>query len=192
MLIRRMKPLGYSLEQIVDLLRALESARSDDCSSTDRENALTQFLDDANERRETLAQQLAAADEFIDQLSSRIIPWKHSCAKSDGVSTTPTLSAHVLAEAERSNAHSMAGPDRYDWKLHGSPADHADLTLQREVDSVQRRRCHVPSLVPTPSGVPIRAPVVTSKRCVVSRRGSTTMESSAAGCLRPSTRTING
>ncbi|TSI12082.1 MerR family transcriptional regulator [Brevibacterium aurantiacum] len=74
MLIRRMKPLGYSLEQMGDLLRALESVRSGDSSSADGEDAMTQFLDDANERREKLAQQLAAADEFIDQLRSRIIP----------------------------------------------------------------------------------------------------------------------
>lgn len=74
MLIRRMKPLGYSLEQMGDLLKALESARGDDASNTDGEDALTQFLDDANERREKLAKQLAAADEFIGQLRSRIIP----------------------------------------------------------------------------------------------------------------------
>lgn len=38
-----------------------------------------------------------------------------------------TLSARVLAEAERANAHSMAGSDRYDWKFYGSPAGHADI-----------------------------------------------------------------
>ncbi|WP_209324163.1 MerR family transcriptional regulator [Brevibacterium renqingii] len=73
MLIRRMKPLGYSLEQMGDLLRALESARGSDSSSADGANELTQFLDDAHERRDRLAQQLAAADEFIDQLNSRIV-----------------------------------------------------------------------------------------------------------------------
>lgn len=74
MLIRRMKPLGYSLEQMGDLLRAMESVRSGDSSSTVAEDALTQFLDDANERRGKLVKQLAAADEFIAQLRSRFIP----------------------------------------------------------------------------------------------------------------------
>lgn len=73
MLIRRMKPLGYSLEQMGDLLRALESARASEPSRADGANELTQFLDDAHERRDRLARQLAAADEFIDQLNSRII-----------------------------------------------------------------------------------------------------------------------
>lgn len=73
MLIRRMKPLGYSLEQMGDLLRALESARGSDASRADGANELTQFLDDAHERRDRLARQLAAADEFIDQLNSQII-----------------------------------------------------------------------------------------------------------------------
>lgn len=72
MLIRRMKPLGYSLEQMGDLLRALESARGSEPSRADGANELAQFLDDAHERRNRLARQLAAADEFIDQLNSRI------------------------------------------------------------------------------------------------------------------------
>lgn len=72
LLIRRMKPLGYSLEQMGDLLQALESARRGDTSGADGELALAQFLDDAQERRVKLAQQLDAADEFIGLLSAQI------------------------------------------------------------------------------------------------------------------------
>ena len=72
LLIRRMKPLGYSLEQMGDLLRALDSARRGDASGADGELALVQFLDDAQERRVKLAQQLDAADEFIGLLSVSI------------------------------------------------------------------------------------------------------------------------
>lgn len=73
MLIRRMKPLGYSLEQMGDLLRALENTRGCNSSGINGGTALAQFLADAKERREKLVKQLAAADEFIDQLSVRII-----------------------------------------------------------------------------------------------------------------------
>lgn len=74
MLIRRMKPLGYSLDQMGDLLRALESAHREDAPDTDGAIALTQFLNDAQERRDKLARQLEAADEFIGRLSAQITP----------------------------------------------------------------------------------------------------------------------
>jgi len=72
MLIRRMKPLGYSLEQMGELLHALDSARSDEASGEDGTAALSRFLDDAQQRRAKLAQQLDAADEFIGLLSVQI------------------------------------------------------------------------------------------------------------------------
>ncbi len=70
MLIRRMKPLGYSLEQMGDLLHALHNALP---SSTDPEGArrtLADFRQDAQERREKLAQQLGMADEFLALLNT--------------------------------------------------------------------------------------------------------------------------
>lgn len=73
MLIRRMKPLGYSLDQMGDLLKALDSATGGDSKSADAIEALTQFLTDATERREKLASQLDAADEFIGLLNRRIV-----------------------------------------------------------------------------------------------------------------------
>lgn len=72
LLIRRMKPLGFSLEQMGDLLRALGSTGAGGDTGKDAELALTQFLVDAEERRAKLALQLDAADEFISLLGDRI------------------------------------------------------------------------------------------------------------------------
>lgn len=72
MLIRRMKPLGYSLDQMGDLLRALDAAQAEGSAGTDATQLLVGFLDDAQQRRAKLAQQLDAADEFIGLLSAQI------------------------------------------------------------------------------------------------------------------------
>lgn len=69
MLIRRMKPLGYSLEQMGDLLAALDGADGDGAGAKSARRALHDFRADAEERRATLAQQLDAADEFIERLA---------------------------------------------------------------------------------------------------------------------------
>ncbi|WP_200330486.1 MerR family transcriptional regulator [Leucobacter sp. L43] len=66
MLIRRMKPLGYSLDQMGDLLRAID--RTQGSTEEHATRAVEDFLADAEERREKLARQLEAADEFIRQL----------------------------------------------------------------------------------------------------------------------------
>lgn len=70
MLIRRMKPLGYTLEQMSELLSVIE-ARAGGRSSQDSEEALQRFRADAAARRVKLARQLAMADEFITELSAR-------------------------------------------------------------------------------------------------------------------------
>lgn len=69
MLIRRMKPLGYSLEQMGDLLRALDGAGGDGATAESSRRALRDFRTDAEERRANLAKQLDAADEFIGRLA---------------------------------------------------------------------------------------------------------------------------
>lgn len=74
MLIRRMKPLGYSLEQMGDLLRALEATQSEHSSEAEAMQLLAEFLADAEQRRAKLEKQLAAADEFIGLLGDRIRP----------------------------------------------------------------------------------------------------------------------
>jgi DNA-binding transcriptional MerR regulator len=72
MSIRRMKPLGFSLEEMGELLaitdrlaegQALPAAEADDLQARVRA-----FKQTAGERREKLARQLAAAEEFIATL----------------------------------------------------------------------------------------------------------------------------
>lgn len=72
MLIRRMKPLGYSLEQMGDLLRAINHSGTSGAGGADAERALQDFLSDAQERRAKLEKQLAAASEFISYLDARM------------------------------------------------------------------------------------------------------------------------
>ncbi|WP_217132868.1 MerR family transcriptional regulator [Leucobacter chinensis] len=72
MLIRRMKPLGYSLEQMGDLLRALDADQAKGSVRTEAAQLLAEFLTDAEQRRAKLEKQLAAADEFIGLLGKRI------------------------------------------------------------------------------------------------------------------------
>jgi len=66
LVIRRMKPLGYSLEQMGDLLRVLDAA--DAGETAEARTVLQDFRADAAERRDRLASQLEMADEFLEQL----------------------------------------------------------------------------------------------------------------------------
>ncbi|MBD8206669.1 MerR family transcriptional regulator [Microbacterium sp. CFBP 8790] len=70
LLIRRMKPLGYSLEQMGELLSVVDGLadRPDDAALGERLEAIRT---EATERRETLRRQLDAADEFVAQLAAR-------------------------------------------------------------------------------------------------------------------------
>ncbi|MDU1122355.1 MAG: MerR family transcriptional regulator [Dermabacter sp.] len=70
LLIRRMKPLGYSLDQMGDLLRALDGADGVGAAAESARRALNDFRTDAEERRAKLAKQLDAADEFIGLLTA--------------------------------------------------------------------------------------------------------------------------
>lgn len=70
LLIRRMKPLGYSLEMMRDLLKVIDGLASDPEDQTLREH-LGAIRAEAIERRERLRDQLAAADEFVAQLDTR-------------------------------------------------------------------------------------------------------------------------
>ncbi|MFI8594030.1 MerR family transcriptional regulator [Microbacterium sp. NPDC078428] len=70
MLIRRMKPLGYSLEQmreLLDLMDRVDAHPHDPAVETQLESV----RDEALERRDRLKAQLAAAEEFLTQLQSR-------------------------------------------------------------------------------------------------------------------------
>ncbi|MDO9495222.1 MAG: MerR family transcriptional regulator [Nocardioides sp.] len=75
LVIRRMKPLGFTLEQMSAAMRDLETLR-DTTSGTDLRQVarqrLVDILADATERRERLDRQLAMADEFISQLGQQL------------------------------------------------------------------------------------------------------------------------
>lgn len=66
LLIRRMKPLGFSLEEMVSLLETAEAHRTQPTEASAA--ALADYVRVACERREDLALQVAKADEFIAQL----------------------------------------------------------------------------------------------------------------------------
>jgi MerR family transcriptional regulator, copper efflux regulator len=64
MVIKQMKPLGFSLEEMAEILALLASDTADS-------EALTGFLEMAVQQRAKMARNLAQADEFIERLSSR-------------------------------------------------------------------------------------------------------------------------
>lgn len=81
MVIRRMKPLGFSLDEMAELLRVVDALGAADSTGADVEGAggavhdtrarLDAFIADAAERRARLERQLAMADEFLELLRSR-------------------------------------------------------------------------------------------------------------------------
>nr|WP_092105039.1 MerR family transcriptional regulator [Brevibacterium sandarakinum] len=67
LLVRRMKPLGFSLEQMGEVLAAADVLAGDPDDAGARAT-LNSFLTDAQQRREKLDRQLSAADELIMRL----------------------------------------------------------------------------------------------------------------------------
>lgn len=75
MVIRRMKPLGFTLERMSAAMRDIEELDDREPGDHDQDAArarLATILQEATERRAELQRQLAMADEFIDLLSQRI------------------------------------------------------------------------------------------------------------------------
>ncbi|MXS74183.1 MerR family transcriptional regulator [Microbacterium sp. CSI-V] len=70
LLIRRMKPLGYSLEQMGELLAVVDGLDADPGDAVLRAR-LDGIREEATTRRDGLRRQLAAADEFLSQLAAR-------------------------------------------------------------------------------------------------------------------------
>ncbi len=70
MVIRRMKPLGFSLEDMVEVMELLTSLREPGAVSDlpSLRQRLHAYVDEAAARRTRLAEQLAMADEFIGLL----------------------------------------------------------------------------------------------------------------------------
>ncbi|WP_435737256.1 MerR family transcriptional regulator [Cellulosimicrobium sp. PMB13] len=80
LLVRRMKPLGFSLEEMADLLDVADQlAAHDDASATSKDGSpddalrdrLAAYVRAAEERRADLARKLEWADELIALLRSR-------------------------------------------------------------------------------------------------------------------------
>jgi len=76
MVIRRMKPLGFSLDEMAELLRVVDAlsaagAEGEGGGAPDTRARLDAFIADAVERRARLERQLAMADEFLELLRSR-------------------------------------------------------------------------------------------------------------------------
>ena len=72
MVIRRMKPLGFTVEEMRQLLVAVEGLRAPEGPTEDERTGLVErlraFIDDALERRDRLQRNLDRADEFIGVL----------------------------------------------------------------------------------------------------------------------------
>lgn len=68
MVIKQMKPLGFSLEEMAEILGLL-AAPGD--TAPPRSAALAEFLERAVHQRAKMARNLAQADEFIQRLSRR-------------------------------------------------------------------------------------------------------------------------
>jgi DNA-binding transcriptional MerR regulator len=75
MLVKRMKPLDFSLEEMRDLLSTLDNLERDALSPEDREADLEQlgmFEAAAEERCRSLRSQLEMAEEFADRLRREV------------------------------------------------------------------------------------------------------------------------
>jgi len=68
LVIRRMKPLGYSLDEMLNVMRTIEGQHD---SGT--ENPLGPMIIEAQERRDRLRLHLRMADEFIELLTQRAV-----------------------------------------------------------------------------------------------------------------------
>lgn len=71
LLIKQMKPLGFSVQQMCDLLEARDGARdagADPARRAASERRLAEFAAEAAERCDQLREQLARAEDFARQL----------------------------------------------------------------------------------------------------------------------------
>ena len=73
LLIRRMKPLGFSLEEMTELLATIDllAGGAPGSDIADTRATLEKFIADAEERRTGLEEQLAMADEFLQMLKAQ-------------------------------------------------------------------------------------------------------------------------
>lgn len=75
LVIRRMKPLGFSLDEMKAVMTDIETLADPDVAEDAGSAARLRLVatqQDASRRREKLVAQLAMADEFIDLVSARL------------------------------------------------------------------------------------------------------------------------
>lgn len=75
LVIRRMKPLGFSLDQMKSVMSDIENLDHADSDHSTRQAArkhLDEIKQEAAERRKKLVRQLSMADEFIDLIDDRL------------------------------------------------------------------------------------------------------------------------
>lgn len=68
MVIKQMKPLGFSLEEMAEILALLAAP---DAAAPDGSATLVGFLERAVQQRAKMARNLAQADEFIERLNGQ-------------------------------------------------------------------------------------------------------------------------
>jgi MerR family copper efflux transcriptional regulator len=73
LLIRRMKPLGFTLEQMADLLRIIDTLDTSEAGAgtAAMRAELEGFVKEATRRRAKLEEQIGMADEFIELLRAQ-------------------------------------------------------------------------------------------------------------------------
>lgn len=73
LVIRRMKPLGFAIDEMRDLLDVIHELGRTDLTATGRvaaQGRLAAFVEDARARRQRLRTQLGMAEEFVDRLET--------------------------------------------------------------------------------------------------------------------------
>lgn len=70
LVIRSMKPLGFTLEEMAELLDTVDSLAANMADPNARAR-LTDFIDQANAKRDKLALNLSRADAFIQDLQNK-------------------------------------------------------------------------------------------------------------------------
>lgn len=73
LVIRRMKPLGFTLEAMAELLRVVDALEATKPGQDDTaiRSELVNFIEEAQRRRAKLEEQLAMADEFLALLRAQ-------------------------------------------------------------------------------------------------------------------------
>lgn len=73
LVIRRMKPLGFTLEAMAELLRVVDALEATESGQDDTaiRSELDNFIEEAQRRRAKLEEQLAMADEFLALLRAQ-------------------------------------------------------------------------------------------------------------------------